>query len=118
MPVYEFMCDTCKKKVSIFMKFDAYNPNPLCPLCYKAKLRRIFSTFAMRMSDNIESSLGPSYDYYKDPRNIGKHIEKHFQDMNIEMPAEIKQNIEAARGGELPTSLKDLNNASPDSAYH
>ena len=118
MPMYEYICDTCQKKVSIFMKFDAYNPNPSCPSCQKTKLKRIFSTFATRISVNIDSSLGPGYDYYKDPRNIGKHVEKRFQAMDMEMTAEIRQSIEAARVGQLPESLKDLNNASPDSAYH
>jgi len=63
---------------------------------------------------------GPSQssDYYKDPRNIGRHVEKKFKDMNIEMPSEIQQSINAAREGVLPDSLKDLNSASSDTAYH
>jgi putative FmdB family regulatory protein len=118
MPIYEYICGICKKKVSIFMKLDSYNPNPPCPFCEKTELSRIFSSFAIRSSFNTDSTFGPSSDYYKDPRNIGKHIEKSFQNMSMEMPSEIKQSIEAARGGQLPESLKDFNNASPDSSYH
>ena len=60
----------------------------------------------------------PGSDYYKDPRNIGRWTEKRFKDMGMEMPAEIQQEIQAAREGELPGSLKELQNASPDSTYH
>ncbi len=60
----------------------------------------------------------PSSDYYKDPRNIGRWTEKKFQDMGMEMPSEIQQQIQAAREGELPESLKELQSASPDATYH
>jgi len=60
----------------------------------------------------------PSTDYYKDPRNIGRSVEKRFQDMGMEMPAEIQQKIQASREGELPEPLKELQNASPDTSYH
>ena len=60
----------------------------------------------------------PSREYYKDPRNIGRWVEKRFQDMDMEMPAEIQQKIQAAREGELPEPLKELQSASPDATYH
>jgi len=41
----------------------------------------------------------PGSDYYKDPRNIGRWTEKRFQDMGMEMPNEIQQQIQAAREG-------------------
>ncbi len=124
MPVYEYICHDCQDKVSILMKFSEYNPNPACPVCRGTNLARIFSGFALHKSlstiheESGEPGRSVSPDYYKDPRNIGRHMEKQFRDMNIEMPSEIKKNIEAARGGELPDSLKDFKSASADSAYH
>jgi hypothetical protein len=52
------------------------------------------------------SSSNP--DYYKDPRNIGRWAEKRFQEMGVEMPSQLQQEIQAAREGELPGQLKDL----------
>ena len=60
----------------------------------------------------------PGLDYYKDPRNIGRWTEKKFQDMGVELPGQIQQQIQAAREGELPGSLKELQSASPDATYH
>lgn len=65
-----------------------------------------------------EPSMFPGSDYYKDPRNIGRWTERKFQDMGMEMPAEIQQKIQAAREGEMPESLKELKSASPDASYH
>jgi len=115
MPVYEFWCQHCNDKVSLFMKISSYNPNPLCPTCGKKELSRIISTVAIRTSPDSSSS---GSDYYKDPRNIGKRLEKRFKSMDMEVPNQIKQSIEAARGGQLPESLKDIGSASPDSSYH
>jgi hypothetical protein len=56
--------------------------------------------------------------YYKDPRNIGRHLEKQLRDSSVEMPAEIRRSIDEAREGNLPCSLKDLDSAAADSAYH
>lgn len=46
-------------------------------------------------------------DFYKDPRNIGRWTEKKFQDMGMDVPTEIQEEINAARDGELPDSLTD-----------
>jgi len=106
------------------MRISQFDPNPGCPLCGKSGLVRIFSSFAVRKSvstlyeESGEPGLSQSNNYYKDPRNIGRHLEKKFKNMNIEMPSEIQQNISAAREGDLPDSLKDFNSASSDSAYH
>ena len=59
-----------------------------------------------------------SPDYYKDPRNIGRWVENKFKDMDMEIPGEIQQKIQAAREGELPGPLKDLQSATPDATYH
>jgi len=44
-------------------------------------------------------------------------VEKKFQDMGQELPSQIQEQIQAAREGVLPESLKDLENASPTAAY-
>jgi hypothetical protein len=44
-------------------------------------------------------------------------VEKKFQDMGQELPSQIREKIQAAREGELPEPLKDLQSASPTAAY-
>jgi len=87
--------------------------SPVCPACGGSDLKRAVSTFAHHKSiSTIHEEAGDPvkapWDFYKDPRNIGRMTEKRFQDMGVEMPADVKQTIDAAREGELPKQLKDL----------
>lgn len=122
MPIYEYRCNNCKKKVSVFMRISGIEQHPACPECKATDMTRIFSSFAMHRSlqSLYESNSDPrSPDYYKDPRNIGRQLEKRFKEMNMEVPAEIQQSINSAREGVLPEALKDLNSGTPsDTAYH
>jgi hypothetical protein len=50
----------------------------------------------------------PSPDYYKDPRNIGRWAEKKLKQRGEEMPQQVQEMIQAAREGEMPGPVKDL----------
>jgi putative FmdB family regulatory protein len=45
VPIYEYRCDECGKKSSSLLP-NFSSPDPLCPHCGKAGLRRLVSTFA------------------------------------------------------------------------
>jgi len=55
-----------------------------------------------------EPTLLPKPDFYKDPRNVGRWTEKRFKELGLDMPTEIKEEIQATREGELPDSLKEM----------
>lgn len=124
MPIYEFLCPLCGKKSSFLTKSVAASYEPKCSNCGNTDLNRTVSTFAHHKSistvheESGEPGMFPSLDYYKDPRNIGRSVEKRFNEMGMELPGEIQQKIQAAREGELPEPLKDLKSASPDASYH
>jgi len=61
--------------------------------------------------------MHPGEDYYRDPRNIGRWVEKKFRNMGQELPSGVQEKIQAARDGVLPEPLKDLESASPSAAY-
>jgi hypothetical protein len=67
--------------------------------------------------DSGEPTMHPGDNYYRDPRNIGRWVERKFQDMGQEMPLPIKKKIQAAREGVLPEPLKELGSASPTATY-
>ena len=55
MPVYEYRCEECGKRSSTLL--GSYSsPDPACPHCGKAALRRLVSTFATVSS--TESDFG------------------------------------------------------------
>lgn len=51
MPIYEYRCGGCGRKVSLLVR--AASTSPLaCPRCGSGELTRLFSTFALRRTDH------------------------------------------------------------------
>ena len=113
MPIYEFLCQKCNTMSSIMVKSVTAPFTARCSACGSRDLVRAVSSFAYHKSmqtiweESGEPERSPGVDYYKDPRNIGRSTEKRFKKLGIEMPSSIKENIQAAREGELPKSIKD-----------
>ncbi len=123
MPIYEFVCKNCHKKSSFLVRSFSAPADYRCSFCGSTDLSRLVSSFAYHKSiktvweESGEPGLHTSPDYYKDPRNIGRWVEKKFQEMGQELPPHIQEQIKAAREGVLPEPLKDLQSASPTAAY-
>ena len=123
MPIYEFVCRTCRRKLSFLVR-DITAPFALrCSFCGSTELSRVISRLACHKSlstvwdESGEPTMHPGEDYYRDPRNIGRWVEKKFQNMGQELPSGVQEKIQAARDGVLPEPLKDLESASPTAAY-
>jgi putative FmdB family regulatory protein len=113
MPIYEYRCNSCDTKASFFVRRIGQPLFPVCPTCGSQGLTRVLSGFAYHKSlsaiheeSGEPDNAGP--DYYRDPRNIGRWTEKKFEEMGVEMPSQVQGMIEAAREGELPGPVKDL----------
>ncbi len=114
MPVYEFLCQNCNTKSSILLRSVTEPSSVTCPACGSNKLERTVTTFAYHKSlktiheESGEPKMLPSPDYYKDPRNIGRWAEKKVKELGLEMPPQVEEMIQAAREGEMPPPVKDL----------
>lgn len=112
MPIYEFYCQKCNAKTSIFVKSMTESPNVQCSTCGSGDLERVISMFAYHKSmatiheESGEPTAFPDMRYYKDPRNIGRWAEKKFREVGMDIPAELQEEIHAARDGEIPTQVK------------
>ena len=117
MPIYEFVCQNCRRRLSLLIRDTSGPIVPKCLSCGSTNLSRIISGFAYHKSmktvweDSGEPTMHPGDDYYGDPRNIGRWAERKFQDMGQEMPSQIKGKIQAAREGVLPEPLKESGSA-------
>ncbi len=86
---------------------------PRCPACGSNDLVRVITSFAHHKSmktiwqESGEPQRVSGRDYYKDPRNIGRWTEKRFKELGLDMPSQIQEQIQAAREGELPESVKE-----------
>jgi len=108
MPVYEYRCQDCGKVSSFFIRSIGAPLEPVCAHCHSQNLRRRMSSFAtgkttQSVHDSHTSPSDPGY--YSDPRNIGRHVESSFKRYGMEMPAQVRETIEAAREGNLPKEI-------------
>ena len=111
MPIYEFRCRSCGKRLSVLTRSVAERVEPACPACGGRDLDRLVSRFAVHKTlQQVHEEYGPppkfpTLDYYKDPRNIGRYVEERFRQFGMEVPEPVKEQIQAAREGELPKEL-------------
>jgi signal recognition particle subunit SEC65 len=83
-----------------------------CKHCGGRRLSRAMSRFAYHKSEQTileEYGAEPKRpEDYKDPRQIGRWVERKFQEYGMDVPEPARKMIDAAREGELPEPLKDL----------
>lgn len=60
MPLYEYRCGGCAKKVTLFVRGYERAASSCCPLCASTDLKRMFSTFRVTKTDHdiYEDILG------------------------------------------------------------
>ena len=112
MPIYEFKCRDCGRLNSVFVKTMSSETQPECRHCGGRNLERAVSCFAYHKSEQTileEYGAEPKrLEDYKDPRQIGRWVERKFQEYGMEVPEPAREMIDAAREGEMPEPLKDL----------
>jgi len=111
MPIYEYKCRDCSRLTSQFVRNTSNEVPPACQHC-GGKTARALSRFAYHKSESrvLEQygDMPRGVDDYKDPRQIGRWVEKKFDDYGMDLPDEAREMIDAARDGELPDPVKDL----------
>lgn len=111
MPIYEYKCKACGLLTSQFVRSAANEKAPSCQHC-GAKTARTHSRFAMgKSASQVRDQFGAaphSTDDYSDPRQIGRWVEKKFDEYGMDIPEPAREMIDAAREGELPDAVKDL----------
>lgn len=114
MPIYEFVCQDCAKLNSVFVRSVSTEVQPTCEKCGGANLKRAMSRVAIgRTESQIMEQYGVpepggGADAYRDPRQIGRWVEKRFDQMGMDLPSEARTMIDAAREGVFPDPVKDL----------
>ncbi len=55
MPIYEYRCNNCRRRVEVFVQGFSPPSNPTCSRCGSKNLDRVFSKFAVRRSKSDKS---------------------------------------------------------------
>lgn len=111
MPIYEYRCQHCEQVSSILVRSARTEIKPNCEHCGSKRMKRLMSRLSRVRSDSqVMDDLGMPDDGagIQDPRQIGRWVEKRFEDYGMEVPDETRDMIDAAREGEFPDPVSDL----------
>jgi putative FmdB family regulatory protein len=115
MPTYEYRCLDCRKRVSLYQRYEDYGRAPVaCPHCGSARLERRIGRvrFARSEESRLDSLSDPSgwgdVDE-NDPRSVARMMRRMGSEMGEDMPAEFDEVVDRLEGGESPEEIeKDI----------
>jgi len=110
MPVYEFSCNGCGARVSIFTRSIGAPYAEVCDRCGGTDLRRLISKVAILRPPGDPSSLNEEALFdgvdYDDPRSVARWTRQLHEQMGDELSPEMGEALERLERGE--GSLDDL----------
>jgi putative FmdB family regulatory protein len=123
MPIYEYVCLTCRKRVNVFFRtFSAANGgNAICPNCAGTNLHRLVSRVAVMKSEEsrMEGLADPSLMAgleSEDPRALASFMRRMSDETGEPLDGEMTEVLHRLEAGESPEaieqSLPDLGNDS------
>lgn len=112
MPFYEYHCQDCRKRASIYQSYDDYDRVPVhCPHCGGGNIVRILTP--VRITRSEESRLDSIADPdawgdvdESDPRSVARMMRKMGREMGEELPPEFDEVVDRLEAGESPEEIE------------
>ena len=97
MPIYEYDCGGCRRRVSILVRSLSSSETPQCPRCGSVELHRLMSRFSTVKSEDarLESLSDPSQFGDLD-ENDPKSVARMMKRMGDEMGEDLGDDFDAA----------------------
>jgi putative FmdB family regulatory protein len=117
MPTYEYRCQACGKRVSLFLTYEDYDKAEVqCSHCGSLELKRLITRVRYVRSEEsrLDSLSDPSkWDGFdeEDPRAMAKMMKQMGQEMGEELPPEFDEVVDRLEAGENP---EDIEQSMPD----
>ena len=112
MPIYEYHCPDCKRRVSVVLSYNEYGKvQPACPVCGGKNLRRLISRtrFSRSEESRLESLSDPSawgdIDE-QDPRSMAKMMRRMSSELGEEMGPDFQETVDRLEAGESPDEIE------------
>jgi putative FmdB family regulatory protein len=107
MPIYDYRCQGCQRRLSLLFQTYAAAENATCPHCDSRELRRLVTRFAVRKSE--ESRLDDLADASSfgdldetDPRSMARWARRMGEEMGEDLGPEYQEMVDRMEAGELP----------------
>lgn len=112
MPMYDYRCQACGKRVSIYQTYKAYGVEAVqCPSCGSEDLSRLLQRvrFARSESSRLDSLSDPSAwgDIDEnDPQSMARMMRQMGSEMGEELPDEFNEVVDRLEAGESPEEIE------------
>jgi len=107
MPIYEYRCQGCGRRTSVFVRRIGLEVEPVCPHCGSRRLERLISRVAvLRSEDDIFQGLAEDISLDdvddSDPRSVARFVRRMSQRLGHPLDAEMEAELERMEAGEMP----------------
>ena len=115
MPIYEYRCADCKKKVSVFFRsFSAVDQGQArCPICHGSRLTKLVSKVRVIRGASASSGGEDGFDdsmlddlNENDPRSLGRMMRRMADETGEDMGPEFGEVVGRLEKGEDPESIE------------
>ena len=111
MPIYEYRCQDCGRKLSVFWRSRADVKTPTCRRCGSENMIRLVSRVRVvrsedsRLDDLTDDAMLDDLDE-NDPRSLGRWMRKMSQEMGEDLPPEFDEVVGRLEAGEDPEEIE------------
>lgn len=113
MPIYEYGCYDCRKRVSVFFRSfsEVETKEPVCPRCGGTNIKRLVSKVAVVRSEEsrLENLADPGslagLDE-NDPKSIGRWMRKMGSELGEDLGSEFNEVVGRLEAGENPEQIE------------
>ena len=113
MPIYEYRCHDCRRRVAIFWRTfsEAEEGTPVCPRCGGTSLTRLVSRVRIARSeeshldDLADPSNFPDFDE-NDPSSLGRWMRKMSAETGEDLGPEFDEVVGRLEAGESPEEIE------------
>jgi len=116
MPIYEYRCHDCKRRVSIFWRsfseLESESVAPHCPRCGGTNLTRLISRVAVvrseesRLDDLTDSSMLDGLDE-EDPKSIARWMRRMSREAGEDLGPEFDEVVDRLEAGQSPEEIEE-----------
>ena len=101
MPIYEYRCGGCRKRISLLIRNINNPPEPVCSHCGSREMTRLFSRFAVVKSEEsrFESLADPSKfgDLDEnDPKSVARWAKRMGKELGEDMGEDFDEMMDSA----------------------
>src|SRR5207302_8110218 len=103
MPIYEYECGDCRRRVSLLVLRPSVAPPPTCPRCGSAAMSRLMSRFATVKSEDARlDALADSSSFgdldENDPGSVARFMKKMGREFGDDLGGDFDEAVDEAMG--------------------